>query len=183
MKLTVWSLAALVLAAAPGNTAAQDEVEPRWSLSGGGGGVFRTVHQGSLGVHFRGGPVFQPAPSVLLEPALTGYWYGDSEHGGDLCPIEGCPPPRKDAISVLGLELGAAYRRLGADNFIYPMVGLGVYRVSAEDTAGVRLGANAGLVIPFQRSAVGPGLEIRYYRVFGDSRFKSMLPVSLRWSF
>jgi hypothetical protein len=36
---------------------------------------------------------------------------------------------------------------------------------------------------PFQRSALGPGLEIRYYRVFGDPRFKSMVPVSLRWSF
>lgn len=183
MTLTAWSIAACVLVAIPGSTAAQDDPQPRWNLSGGGGGVFRTVHQGSLGVHFRGGPVFQPASSVLLEPTLTAHWYGDSEHGNDLCPIEGCPPPRQDAISVFGLELGAAYRRIGADNFIYPMFGLGVYRVSSQDTSGVRLGANAGLVIPFQRSPLGPGLEIRYYRVFGDSRFKSMLPLSLRWSF
>jgi hypothetical protein len=182
MQTARW-LGVLVLVAAPGGALAQDIVHPRWNLSGGGGGVFRTVRQGSLGIHFRGGPVFRPAPSILLESALTGYWYGDSDHGGDLCPIEGCPPPRQDAISVFGLELGAAYRRIGEDNFIYPVVGLGVYRVSSEDTAGVRLGANAGWVIPFQRSPRGPGLEIRYYRVFGDSRFKSMLPVSLRWSF
>jgi hypothetical protein len=176
-------IALVVLVAAPGGALAQEIVQPRWNLAGGGGGVFRTDRPGSLGLHLRAGPVFQPAPSILLEPALTGYWYRSSEYGNDLCPIEGCPPPRQDAISVLGLELAASYRRVGVDNFIYPMVGLGLYRVSSEDTSGVRLGANAGLVISFQRSALGPGLEIRYYRVFGDSRFKSMVPVSLRWSF
>jgi hypothetical protein len=83
----------------------------------------------------------------------------------------------------MGLELAAAYHQAGADNPIYPIVGVGLYRVSSEDTSGVRPGASAGLVIPFHRSTLGPGLEIRYYRVFGDPRFKSMVPVSLRWSF
>lgn len=176
-------LALFVLVTAPGGALAQESIEPRWSLAGGGGGVLRTERPGSFGVHFRGGPVVQLTPSILLEPALTGHWYGRSPQGQDLCPIEGCPPPRQDAISLLGLELGVAYRRIEADNFIYPMAGFGVYRASSQDTSGVRFGANAGLVIPFQRAALGPGLEIRYYRVFGDSRFKSMVPVSLRWSF
>ena len=176
-------MALLVLGAAPGAALAQDSLPPRWNLAGGGGGVFRTVDQGSFGVHLRGGPVYQPARSILLEPALAWYLYAHSPQGGDTCPIEGCPPPPQNAIGLFGLELGAGYRRLGADNSIYPMLGLGLYRVSSEDTSGVRFGANAGLVFPFHRSAVGPGLEIRYYRVFGDSRYKSMLPVSLRWSF
>jgi hypothetical protein len=183
MTLRVWSVAAFVLVAAPSIAVAQDDVPPRWNLTAGGGGIFRTERPGSFGLHFGGGPVFQPAPSILLEPTLTWHWYQRSPQGNDFCPIEGCPPPGEDAISVLGLELGAAYRRLGVDNSIYPMIGLGLYHVSSEDTSGLRLGANAGLVIPFQRSALGPGLEIRYYRVFGDSRFKSMVPVSLRWSF
>jgi hypothetical protein len=29
--------------------------------------------------------------------------------------------------------------------------------------------------------SLGPALDVRYIRLFGDPRFKSLVPVSLRW--
>jgi len=58
-----------------------------------------------------------------------------------------------------------------------------VFARCADDTTGTRVGVSGGIVIPFRRSAAGPGLEIRYFRMFGDAHFKSLLLFPLRWSF
>jgi hypothetical protein len=63
------------------------------------------------------------------------------------------------------------------------VAGIGLYRVSSQDTSGVRFGANIGLGVPLRRSGQGPSIELRYFHVFGDRRFKSVFPLALRWSF
>lgn len=162
---------------------AAQETSPRWSVAAGPGIVFRSARTGSFGVNLRFGRMIQPTSSVFLEPSLTWHGYGRSAQGGDLCPIEGCPPPRRDEISLIGVEMSGGYRKARSENPIYPVAGVGLYRVSAQDTAGTRLGASAGIVIPFRRSNLGPGIVVRYFRLFGDSRFRSLIPISLRWAF
>jgi hypothetical protein len=183
-----WALVCLLLTSPPGTLRAQSVVQPRWSVAGGIGFVFRSVQSGSFGAHLRAGPVIGAGNGWYLEPAATwqGYLSSDAWRGGGEapCPIEGCnSEPARDGIHLVGLELSTAYRKSGAENPVYPIAGVGLYRVSAHDTTGTRFGANAGIVIPFTITGVGPGIEFRYLRVFGDSRFKSILPISLRWSF
>jgi hypothetical protein len=188
MRMVGWTALCLLLTAPGSQLGAQSTIQPRWSVAGGIGFVFRSVQSGSFGAHLRAGPVISAGSGFYLEPAATwqGYLSSDAWGGGEdvPCPIEGCNSvPARDGISILGLELSAAYRKSGAENPIYPVAGIGVYRASAHDTTGARFGVNAGIVIPFNRSGVGPGMEFRYLRLFGDSRFKSLLPISLRWSF
>jgi hypothetical protein len=125
--------------------------------------------------------------SLFLEPGLTWHRYfsSDSFGGGEdvPCPVEGCPPSRRDGITLVGAELGAGYRELEAENPVYPATGVGLYRAAVGDSSKTLLGANIGLVIQFRRSGRGPALDVRYFRIFGHSRFKSLLPFSLRWSF
>jgi hypothetical protein len=161
---------------------AQVASEPEWIVGGGGGAVIRTVHTGSLGVNLQAARVVQPARAVYLEPGVIWQWYARSPDHGDLCPPEGCPPPLENAISIVGPELRAAYRE-PESNPVYPVVGLGLYWVSSQDTSGVRFGVNAGLAISLRRSGSGPSLDFRYFHVFGDTRFKSAFPLALRWSF
>jgi hypothetical protein len=183
--------ALLVVLTVPGHLlAAQSVIHPRWSVAAGPGFVLRTVHSSSPGLNLRGSRIVKLASAVYSEFGVVwhGYlssdWLSWDEDGKAPCPPGGCNTERaRDGITVVGLEVGAAYRKFGADNPIFPVAGAGLYRVSADDTTGTRLGVNLGLVIPFRHSSFGPGLEIRYFRMFGDSRFKSLLPFSIRWSF
>jgi hypothetical protein len=152
------------------------------NVGAGGGAVIRTVHQGSFGVNLQVARVVQPAPALYLEPGLTWQGYGSSPQSGDLCPMEGCPPPLENAITSIGPELRVAYRE-PEKNPVYPVAGVGLYRVSSQDTAGVSYGANVGLGISLRGSGSGPSLDFRYFHVFGDTRFKSAFPLALRWSF
>jgi hypothetical protein len=125
---------------------------------------------------------------VFAELGLAWQGYLSSDWGGGEdaapCPPGGCDSePASDGITSLGIEAGVGYRDLTAGNPAYPQVGVGVYRVGADDTTGTRFGVHAGIAIPFSRSVGGPELEIRYFRLFGEPRFKSMLLVPLRWSF
>jgi hypothetical protein len=181
--------ALLLLLAAPGSVlVAQSTIQPRWSVAGGPGFVFRTVQSSSPGLNLRAARIVRLASSVYSEFGVTWHGFLSSDwfvSGEDTapCPPDGCfTEPARDAISVIGLEVGAGYRKLEAGNPIFPVAGAGLYRVSADDTTGTRFGINLGIVIPFRRSAVGPGLDIRYFRMFGDPRFKSLLPFSIRWS-
>jgi hypothetical protein len=173
----------LVLLTVPGTLAAQGTAHPRWNVAGGGGYVFRTLNTSSFGAHLRVARVFQPSRGLYLEPGLAWHGYRRSPQYGDPCPLDGCPPPLEDAISLMGLELGGAYRKAEADNPVYPVGTVGLYRVSSQDTAGARFGASLGVAIPFRRSGLGPAMDIRYLRIFGDRRFRSIVPVALRWSF
>jgi hypothetical protein len=155
---------------------------PEWIVGGGAGAVIRTVHQSSFGLNLQVARVVQPARWFYLEPGLIWHRYGRSPRYSDLCPPEGCPPPLKNAISILGPELRVAYRE-PARNPVYPVAGVGLYRVSSQDTTGVRIGASAGLAISLRGSGSGPALDFRYFRVFGDTRFQSAFPLALRWSF
>ena len=163
-------------------TEAQIMSGPKWIVGGGGGAVIRTVHQGSFGVNLQEARVVQPAPAFYLEPGLTWQGYGSSPQSGDLCPMEGCPPPLENVISIIGPELRVAYRE-PEKNPVYPVAGVGLYRVSSQDTAGVSFGANVGLGISLRGSGSGPSLDFRYFHVFDDTRFKSAFPLALRWSF
>jgi hypothetical protein len=175
-------LALLVMAGSVSSAEAQITSIPKWILGGGGGAVIRTVHQGSFGLNLQVARVVQPAQWFYVEPGLIWQRYGRSPQYGDLCPPDGCPPPLKNAISILGPELRVAYREPD-QNPVYPVAGVGLYRVSSQDTSGVRFGASAGLAISLRRSGTGPALDFRYFRVFGDTRFKSAFPLALRWSF
>jgi hypothetical protein len=173
----------LVLLLTPfGSVLGQIASAPEWVIGGGGGAVIRTVHQGSLGVNLQAARVVQPARAFYLEPGVIWQWYARSPDHGDLCPPEGCPPPLENAITIVGPELRAAYRE-PESNPVYPVVGLGLYRVSSQDTSGVRFGVNAGLAVSLRRSGSGPSLDFRYFHVFGDTRFRSAFPLALRWSF
>lgn len=162
---------------------AQTPPLPRWSVAAGGGFVFRSVSNGSFGGHVRVARALPVAPAVYVEPSLTWHRYGSSDYGNDACPIEGCPPPRRDGVGLIGLEVGLAYRKAGASNLISPVIGLGLYRSTVQDTSEVRAGARVGLMLPFRRSGRGLGLEIYYVRMFDPSSYRSVLPVALRWSF
>jgi hypothetical protein len=162
---------------------AQVSSPPRWVVAAGGSVVLRTEHPGSFGGHLRLSRVLQPMTALFLEPGLTWHGYTRSPQSHDVCPIEGCPPIRRDGVSLLGLELGATFRKAGAENPVQPLASIGLYRSSSQDRSLARFGAAAGLLIPFRRSGLGPALDLRYFRMFGDPRFKSLVPVSLRWSF
>jgi hypothetical protein len=175
--------AVLVLLISPLNeTRGQTISAPHWIVGGGVGAVIRTVEQGSVGFNLHAARIFQPAPAFYLETGLSWQGYRRSSYHGDLCPPGGCPPPLRNAISIIGPELRAAYRE--PENFqAFPVAGIGLYRVSSADSSGVRFGANVGLGVPLRHSGRGPSLDLRYFHVFGDRRFKSVFPFSLRWSF
>ena len=156
--------------------------QPQWIVGAGGGVVIRTVHTGSFGVNLQAARVLQPVPAFYLEPGIVWQGYQRSPEHGDVCPPGGCPPPLENAISIIGPELRVAYRE-PKSNPVYPVAGAGVYRVSSQDTAGMRFGVNAGLAVSLRRSGWGPALDFRYFHVFGDDRFKSVFPLSLQWSF
>ena len=183
MRHTSQVLLFLVVASSWCSLQAQERLFPRWVVSAGGGLLFRTDDPSSPGGQLRLSRVFQPRAALFLEPGLTWHGYARSSQGGDLCPPGGCPPIRQDGITLLGLELGASYRKSDAENPIAPLASIGLYRSASEGTARTRFGAAAGLVIPFRRSEFGPALDVRYFRIFGDPRFKSIVPVALRWSF
>lgn len=165
-----------------GSLGAQITYAPEWIVGAGVGAVIRTIDQGSLGVNLEFARVVQPLRWLYLEPGVTWQHYWQSPEYGDLCPIEGCPPPHRNAISIVGAGLRMAYRDT-RENPVYPVVGAGFYRVSSQDTTGVRFGSDLGVAISLRRSGAGPALDFRYLRIFGDRRFKSVIPVSLRWSF
>jgi hypothetical protein len=166
-----------------GSLKAQSSSSPRWVVGAGGGVILRTENGSSLGGNLRLSRVFQPVTSLFLEAGVTGHGFTRSDQSVDVCPPGGCPPIRHDGISLLGLELGGTFRTEQAANPVQPLVTLGWYRSASEDSSLIRFGASAGLLIPFSRSGLGPGLEVRYFRLFGDPRFKSLIPISLRWSF
>jgi hypothetical protein len=167
---------------------AQSAIAPDWTVVGGAGFVFRQVQSGSFGLNARISRVVLRAggASVAVGAAWQGYLSSDAWGPGEdvaPCPPEGCGEPLRDEISVLGLEVTTGYIKSTSANPIHPSIGAGLYRISTDDSTGAHVGINAGLVIPFQKSVAGPGLEIRYFRVFGHSRFKSLLLFPLRWSF
>lgn len=176
-------VACAILMCLPNPLAAQETAVPRWVAAAGAGVIFRTEHASSIGGHLRLSRVFQPTASLFLEPGLTWHGYTRSPQSNDLCPPGGCPPIRRDELSLLGLELGATFRRAGAEGRVQPVASIGLYRSSSLDTSLARFGAAAGLIIPFRRSGLGPALDVRYFRMFGDPRFKSLVPISLRWGF
>jgi hypothetical protein len=119
---------------------------------------------------------------VNLEPGVTWHGYLASDaFGADTC-VDQCPRA-EDGIGILGFELGLTYRKADAENPIHPVLGIGVYHSTVHDTSKARLGASVGVVVPFRRSARGPALDLRYFRMFRDSRFGDILPISLRWTF
>jgi hypothetical protein len=140
------------------------------------------VHTGSLGWNLQAARMFQPARHFFLESGISLQHYGRSSSSGDVCPDQGCPPPIENAVSIVGPELRASYHE-PESNPVYPVGGIGVYRVSTLDTTGIRFGANVGLAISLRRSGTGPALDFRYSHLFGDSRVKSVFPFALRWSF
>ena len=90
----------LVMVGSWSSLRAQDTSLPRWVVSAGGGVAFRTEYGSSLGGQLRLARVLQPTTSLFLEPGLTWHGYSRSSQFNDLCPIEGCPPARRDAISL-----------------------------------------------------------------------------------
>jgi hypothetical protein len=173
-----WLLAAISWS----SVEAQVADRPQWIVGGGVGAVTRTVQTGSFGVNLQIGRVLEPAPAFYLEPGVSWQGYRRSPHHDDLCPPGGCPPPLENAISIVGPELKVAYRE-PESNPVYPVAGVGVYRVSSQDTVGMRFGVNGGLAISLRSSGWGPAIDFRYFHIFGDSRFKSVIPLALRWSF
>jgi hypothetical protein len=171
----------ILLCASP--LVAQEPPVPTWALSVGGGIVSRTEHGSSFGANARVARSFQAAAGLYLEPGVAWQGYARSDQTYDVCPPGGCPPVRRDGISLLGAELGARYSKLGRGSSVQPVASLGFYRSSSLDISLARFGASAGLLIPFSSSGSGPGIEVRYFRMFGDPRFKSLVPLSLRWSF
>jgi hypothetical protein len=175
-------LVMLVIASSVSSAEAQSTGGARWVVGGGGGAVIRTVHRGSLGWNLQVTRMFQPALALYLEPGIIFQRYGRSSQGGDLCPIEGCPPALENALSIVGPEVRVAYREPGS-NPVYPVGGVGVYRVSSQDTAKVRFGTSLGLAISLRSSGLGPALDFRWLGIFGDSRLHNVFPLALRWSF
>jgi hypothetical protein len=164
------------------------ESTPGWRVAAGSGFVFRTVQSGSFGVNVRVARVIPVVEGLYLEPGVAwqGYLSSDAWFGGEEapCPPEGCyGEPRRDGIGFAGLEMGAAYLKPGAANSVHPVAGLGVYRSTARSIATTRLGANLGVAFPFNRSFRGPALDFRYFRMFNDSRFNSLVSFSLGWTF
>ena len=162
----------------------QGQITPgaEWVVGGGGGAVIRTVHRGSFGWNLQVARVLQPARALYLEPGIIFQRYGRSSPSEGLCPPEGCPPPLENALSMIGPEVRVAYREPGS-NPVYPVAGVGVYRVSSQDTSGVRFGTSLGLAVSLRRSGFGPALDFRWLGIFGDSRFHNVFPLALRWSF
>jgi hypothetical protein len=177
-RYAIWGV---MLCAAP--VVAQEPSPPRWSVSAGGGIVLRSEHGSSFGGNVRVARAFQPTAGLFLETGVTWHGYTRTDQSFDLCPPGGCPPVRRDGINLLGAELGARYSRPGTGSSVQPLASVGFYRSSSLDTSLGRFGASAGLLVPFSRSGFGPGIEVRYFRMLGDPRFKSLIPVSLRWSF
>lgn len=172
----------VLLLASSSSMEAQINSGSQWIVGGGAGAVIRSVHQGSFGLNFQVARVLQPAPAFYLESGIIWQGYKRSPRGNDLCPDEGCPPPLENALSIVGPEVRASYRE-PESNPVFPVAGIGLFRVSSQDTSGIRFGASAGLAISLRRSGVGPALDFRYFHVFGDSRFRSVIPIALRWSF
>jgi hypothetical protein len=179
--MSVWGTLMMLLAS---GSIVQAQTAPgaRWVVGGGGGAVVRTVHTGSIGWNLQVARMFQPAWAFYVEPGLTLQRYGRSSQGGDVCPDTGCPPPLENALSIVGPEVRVAYRE-PESNPVYPVGGVGVYRVSSQDTSGVRFGTTLGLAVSLRRSGFGPALDFRWLRIFGDSRFHDVFPLALRWSF
>jgi hypothetical protein len=143
----------------------------------------RTDDPSSFGGHLRLSRVLHPTAGLSLEPGLTWHAYTRSAQSNDLCPPGGCPPVQHDGVSLLGVELGATYRKPETNSPVQPVGSVGLYRSASNGLTLARFGATTGLLIPFSSSGLGPALDVRYFRLFGDPRFKSLIPVSLRWSF
>jgi hypothetical protein len=163
--------------------AAAQDTPPQWVVNAGPGIVIRSEHGSSFGGHLRFSRILQPTRGLFLEPGVTWHGYLRSDQSGDVPPPEGAPPIRPDGIGLLGVEIGGTFRNSEGRVFTQPVASLGLYRSASNHLSLVRAGATAGLLFPFLSSGHGPGLDIRYFRIFGDSRFKSLVPVSLRWSF
>jgi hypothetical protein len=180
-------------AAAPSQLQSQEQETDaaEWTVAGGPSFVFRTVQSGSFGLNARVTRVVTRVGDVSVDLGATWQGYlssdawGPGGQGEDApCPEEGCNvEPRRDGISVIGPEVAAGYRKSDAENPVFPVIGVGLYRIASDDTTGIHPGVSAGIVIPFQKTGAGPGLAIRYFRVFGERRFKSMLVFPLWWSF
>jgi len=181
-KCALRTMLFLLLATSWSSLEAQSTARAQWVIGGGAGAVIRTVHQGSIGWNLQLARVFQPARAFYLEPGIILQRYGRSPPGNDLCPTEGCPPPLENAVSIIGPEVRAAYREPGS-NPVYPVIGVGAYRVSSQDTAKVRFGTSLGLGISLRSSEMGPALDFRWLGIFGDSRLHNVFPLALRWSF
>lgn len=166
-----------------GSLEAQSIPSPHWVVGAGGGAILRTEQGSSFGGNLRLSRILQPMTALFLEAGVAAHGYSSSDQSGDVCPPGGCPPIRDDGITLLGFELGATYRKASAANPLQPLATIGLYDSASEGTSLIRFGASAGLIVPFRRSGPGPGLEVRYFRMFGDPRFKSLIPISLRWTF
>jgi hypothetical protein len=181
-------LNALLLGAGP---LVAQEAAPKWSVAAGSGFIFRSVHNGSFGINIRAARVIPVLSGLYLEPGIAWQGYLSSDawfFRADLmfCPEPDVPcerEPRRDGIGFAGIELGAAYLKPGAANSLHPVAGLGIYRSTARSTPTTRLGGNLGVAYPFHRSVGGPALEARYFRMFNDVRFTSLVSFSLRWIF
>lgn len=182
------------------------EAVPGWSVTTGSGFVFRSAHNGSFGIHIRAAKVIPVISGLYLEPGITwhGYlssdaWFGRADFM--FCPVPPPPPespvpplppgppelcgpePRRDGIGFAGPELGITYLRPGAANSLHPVAGIGVYRSTARSSPATKVGASLGVAWPFRGSLRGPGLEARYFRMFDDPRFTSLISFSLGWYF
>jgi hypothetical protein len=175
-------LALLLIAGTLNSVEAQNTAGAQWVVGGGGGAVIRAAHRGSFGWNLQVARMLQPAPALYVEPGILLQRYGRSAPSNGLCPPEGCPPPLENALSIVGPEVRVAYREAGR-NPVYPVAGIGVYRVSSQDTSGVKFGTTLGIGISLRRSGIGPAVDFRYLRIFGDPRFHDVFPLALRWSF
>jgi hypothetical protein len=179
-----------VLACAADPLVAQEAI-PGWSVTTGSGFVFRSVHNGSFGVHIRAARVIPVISGLYLEPGITwhGYlssdaWFGRPDFMFCPDPSASCEPePRRDGIGFAGPELGITYLKPGAANSLHPVAGIGVYRSTASSSPATKVGASLGVAWPFHGSLRGPALEARYFRMFNDPRFISLISFSLGWYF
>jgi hypothetical protein len=177
-----WTVLVVLLVLSWSSSEAQSNAGAQWVVGGGVGAVIRTVHRGSLGWNLQASRVLQPARAFYVEPGIILQRYGRSSPSNGLCPPEECPPPLENALSIVGPEVRVAYRE-PESNPVYPVAGVGVYRVSSQDTSGVRFGTSLGLAVSLRRSGLGPALDFRWLGIFGDSRFHNVFPIALRWSF
>ena len=174
----------------PGTATAQNTL-PRWSVAAGSGFVFRSINNGSFGINLRAARVVPVLSGLYLEPAVVWHGYLSSDAWFDRPDFMFCPepgescetPPRRDGVGFAGIELGLAYLKSGAANMLHPIAGLGVYRSTSHSNAMTRVGANLGVAWPFGGSLRGPVLGARYFRMFNDPRFTSLLALSLGWYF
>lgn len=158
--------------------------KPIVAIGGGVGVVKRPERQATLGLHFSISSHWRLSEVAMLGLEAMGDRYAPWNFSSGLCPPQGCPPDHEARTYVGGLLVTGILRRDPDDsapaNFIYPILGPGIYGVSEDSETRVAVGLSGGLGAQLHSHLV---LELRYHWISGDSRVDGFLPLTLSWIF